>query len=305
MQQFSDGVAVITGGASGLGKAFSNHAAAKGMKIVLADVQQDALDAAVEQLRASGAQAIGIRTDVSNSGDVQALADAAMNAYGRVNLLFNNAGVTAGGVVWENSEKDWDWLLGVNLHGVINGLRAFTPLMLQSAQSDPQYEAHIVNTASMAGLLAGVGSGIYSVSKHAVLALSEALYQDLNLVTERVRCSVLCPSYVPTAIGSSERNRPDALASDTPLTPSQMVAKELSQNAIVNGPVSAERVAEITFEAIEKQQFYIYTHPDTLLAVRNRFDHIVDGLNPPLSFEGNPSRSARRTKLLSALRQPA
>src|SRR5690606_22303177 len=176
---------------------------------------------------------------------------------------------------------------------------------LQSAQSDLEYEGHIVNTASMAGLLAGVGSGIYSVSKHAVLALSEALYQDLNLVTERVRCSVLCPSYVPTAIGSSERNRPEALASDTPLTPSQKVAKELSQNAIVNGPVSAQRVEEITFEAIQNKQFYIYTHPDTLLAVRNRFDHIVDGRNPPLSFEGNPSRSARRTKLLSALQQSA
>lgn len=305
MQQFLGGVAVITGGASGLGKAFSHHASAQGMKIVLADVQQDALDSAVDELRADGAEAIGVRTDVSRAGDVQALAEAAMEAYGQVNLLFNNAGVTAGGVVWENSERDWDWLLGVNLHGVVNGLRAFTPLMLQSAQSNPDYEGHIINTASMAGLLAGVGSGIYSVSKHAVLALSEALYQDLNLLTERVRCSVLCPSYVPTAIGSSERNRPEALASDTPLTPSQKVAKELSQNAIVNGPVSAQRVAEITFEAIQNKQFYIYTHPDTLLAVRNRFDHIVDGRNPPLSFEGNPSRSARRTKLLSALQQSA
>lgn len=305
MQQFSDGVAVITGGASGLGKAFSNHAAARGMKVVLADVQQDALDAAVKELRESGAEAIGVRTDVSKSADVQALADAAMTTYGQVNLLFNNAGVTAGGVVWENSEKDWDWLLGVNLHGVINGLRTFTPLMLHAAKSVPGYEGHIVNTASMAGLLAGVGSGIYSVSKHAVLALSEALYQDLNLVTERVRCSVLCPSYVPTSIGTSERNRPESLASDTPATPSQRVAKELSVDAIVNGPVSAERVAEITFEAIEQQRFYVYTHPDTLLAVRNRFDHIVVGLNPPLSFEGNPSRSARRTKLLNALKETA
>lgn len=301
MQQFSSGVAVITGGGSGLGKAFAIHAAARGMKIVLADVQHDALDATVAELRATGAQAIGIRTDVSKSSDVQVLADAAMNTYGKVNLLFNNAGVTAGGVIWENTESDWDWLLGVNLHGVIHGLRIFTPLMLESAQSDPDYEGHIVNTASMAGLLAGVASGIYSVSKHAVLALSEALYQDLNLVTEQVHCSVLCPSYVPTAIGNSERNRPDSLASSTSLTPSQRVAKQLSQEAIVNGPVSANRVAEITFDAIAQRRFYIYTHPNTLLAVKNRFDHIIDQRNPPLSFEGNPSRSARRTRLLDAL----
>lgn len=303
MQHFSSGVAVITGGGSGLGKAFSMYAAARGMKVVLGDIEQGALDATVSELRASGTQAIGVRTDVSKAADVQALADAAMNTYGKVNLLFNNAGVTAGGVVWENTEKDWDWLLGVNLHGVIHGLRIFTPLLLKSAATDPNYEGHIVNTASMAGLLAGVGSGIYSVSKHAVLALTEALYQDLNLLTEQVGCSVLCPSYVPTAIGNSDRNRPDSLSSNAPLTPSQRVAKELSKDAIVNGSVSANRVAEITFDAIEQQRFYIYTHPDTLLAVRNRFDHIVDQRNPPLSFEGNPSRSARRTRLLDALQQ--
>lgn len=303
MQNFSGGVAVITGGGSGLGKAFSIFAAARGMKVVLADVQQDALDAAVSELRGSGADAIGVRTDISKATEVQALADAAMNTFGKVNLLFNNAGVTAGGLVWENTEKDWNWLMGVNLYGVIHGLRTFTPLMLQSAASDPNYQGHIINTASMAGLLAGVASGIYSVSKHAVIAVSEALYQDLDLVTDQVHCSVLCPSYVPTAIGNSERNRPDALSSDAPLTPAQRVAKQISKDSIVAGPVSASRVAEITFDSIERQIFYIYTHPDTLLAVRNRFDNIVAQLNPPLSFEGNPTRSARRTKLIEALRQ--
>lgn len=302
MQNFSDGVAVITGGGSGLGKAFSMAAASRGMKIVIADVQLDTLDKAVSELRERGTEVIGVRTDVSKSADVQALADAAMDTFGKVNLLFNNAGVTASGLVWENTERDWEWLLGVNLYGVIHGLRIFTPLMLQAAKADPNYQGHIVNTASMAGLLAGVGSGIYSVSKHAVLGLSEALYQDLNLLTEQISCSVLCPSYVPTAIGNSERNRPQALAATGPLTPAQLVAKQISQESIVTGSVTAEHVAQLTFDAIERQCFYVYTHPDTLLAVRNRFDNIVAQKNPPLSFEGNAKRSSRRTRLMEVLR---
>ncbi len=305
MKVFSGGVAVITGGGSGLGKAFAHRAADQGMKLVLADVQQNAMDATLAELRAKGAEAIGLRTDVSNPAQVQALADAAMQAYGKVNLLFNNAGVTAGGLVWENSNEDWNWLLGVNLFGVINGLRAFTPLMLASAKADASYEGHIVNTASMAGLLAGVASGIYAVSKHAVVALSECLYQDLDLLTQQVHCSVLCPSYVPTSIGQSERNRPDALASSSPLTATQALAKQISNDSIVAGPVSASEVAQITFEAIEKEQFYIYTHPGTMTAVKNRFEHLLEQRNPPLSFEGNPVRIARRAKFVEVLRQSA
>lgn len=301
MKNFAGNVAVITGGGSGLGRAFARLAAARGMNLVLADVQQDALDAVVSELRAGGAQVIGVRTDVSQAAQVEALAEAAMAQFGKINLLFNNAGVTAGGVVWENSESDWNWLLGVNLHGVINGLRAFTPLMLRSAAQDPGYEGHIVNTASMAGLLAGVGSGIYSVSKHAVVALSEALYQDLSLVSEKVRCSVLCPSYVPTAIGDSERNRPAGLTRPGPLTASQRAAKKLSQDAITSGPVSAESVAQATLGAVERGQFYVFTHPETLIAVRSRFDHILAQQNPPLTFEGNPGRTARRDVLIEAL----
>ena len=173
MKQFAGGVAVITGGASGFGKEFAKIGAGLGMKLVLADIQQDALDAAVAEFSAQGVEVIGLRVDVSKVEDVQALADAAIKAFGKVNLLFNNAGVGAGGLIWENTERDWDWVLGVNLHGVIHGVRIFTPLMLEAAKKDPSYEGHIVNTASMAGLLNAPAMGIYNVSKHAVVALSE------------------------------------------------------------------------------------------------------------------------------------
>jgi NAD(P)-dependent dehydrogenase (short-subunit alcohol dehydrogenase family) len=303
MKQFTGAVAVVTGGGSGLGKAFAQEAALRGMKVVIADIQQDVLEQTVAELNANGVETIGVKTDVSKASDLQALADTTLQHFGKVNLLFNNAGVTASGLVWENTERDWDWLLGVNLFGVIHGLRIFTPLMLAAAKADPHYEGHIVNTASMAGLLAGVGSGIYSVSKHAVLGLSEALYQDLNLLTEQLSCSVLCPSYVPTAIGESERNRPASLAADGPLTATQRIAKQISQESIDTGPVTAKYVADLTFEAIEKQTFYVYSHPETLLAVKNRFDNIVTQQNPPLTFEGNAKRSSRRTRLMEALRQ--
>lgn len=305
MKSFKNGVAVVTGGGSGLGKAFCLEAAKRGMNVVVADVQQPAIDATLQELTAIGVRAVGIRTDVSDAKSVQALADSTVKEFGKVNIVFNNAGVTGGGLVWENSEKDWNWLLGVNLLGVINGLRAFTPIMLQNSRSDSAYEGHIVNTASMAGLLAGVASGLYSVSKHAVLGLSEALYQDLALVTEKIQCSVLCPSYVPTAIGSSERNRPDSLAGEGSLTKSQQLAKQISNESVETGPVSAEKVAEITFAAIESGTFYIFTHPGTLTAVKSRFDNIIAAKNPPLGFEGNPTRSARRERLSEALKQAA
>ena len=202
MKQFAGGVAVITGGASGFGKEFAKIGAGLGMKLVLADIQQDALDAAVAEFKAQGVDVVGLRVDVSKVEDVQALADLAIKTFGKVNLLFNNAGVGSGGLIWENTERDWDWVLGVNLHGVIHGVRIFTPLMLEAAKKDPSYEGHIVNTASMAGLLNAPAMGIYNVSKHAVVALSESLYQDLSLVTEQVHCSVLCPYLCRPALRS-------------------------------------------------------------------------------------------------------
>lgn len=299
MKQFEGRVAVITGGASGFGKEFAKLGAGLGMKLVLADVQQDALDATVAEFRAQGTPAIGVRTDVSRADQVQALADAAMAEFGTVNLLFNNAGVGAGGLVWENSLKDWDWVLGVNLYGVIHGVRIFTPLMLEAAAREPGYEGHIVNTASMAGLLNAPAMGVYNVSKHGVVALSESLYQDLSLVSEQIRCSVLCPYFVPTGIHQSHRNRPADLANEAPPTRSQLVSQAMSDKAVTSGKVSAADVARLTFEAIREEQFYIYSHPHALGPVQQRFEDVVGQRNPGDPFTGKPDV---RAGLVAALR---
>ncbi|MWL87224.1 MULTISPECIES: SDR family oxidoreductase [unclassified Cupriavidus] len=299
MNQFEGKVAVITGGASGFGKEFAKIGAQRGMKLVLADVQEDALDSTVAEFKAQGAQVIGLRADVSKAAEVQALADAAMTAFGEVNLVFNNAGVGAGGLVWENTEKDWEWVLGVNLYGVVHGVRIFTPLMLEAAKKDPSFQGHIVNTASMAGLLNPPAMGVYNVSKHAVVALTETLYQDLSLVTEQVRCSVLCPYFVPTGISQSHRNRPAGLANDAPPTRSQMVSQALSDKAVGSGKVSAADVAQLTFDAIRNESFYIYSHPQALATVRQRMEDIVNQRNP-----GDPfgDKSEVRASLVAALR---
>ncbi|SPA49693.1 SDR family oxidoreductase [Cupriavidus taiwanensis] len=299
MKDFSNRVAVITGGASGFGKEFARIAADLGMKLVLADVQEDALDATVAEFQARNVPVIGLRTDVSRAEQVQALADAAIEAFGQVNLLFNNAGVGAGGLIWENSERDWEWVMGVNLYGVVHGVRTFTPLMLAAAEKDPAFEGHIVNTASMAGLLNPPAMGVYNVSKHAVVALTETLYQDLGLVTEQVRCSVLCPYFVPTGISQSQRNRPADLANQAPPTRSQLVSQALSDKAVGSGKVTAAEVAQITFDAIRDESFYIYSHPQALAPVRQRFEDIVGQRNPGDPFADKPEV---RAGLVAALR---
>ncbi|MEM5277667.1 SDR family oxidoreductase [Cupriavidus taiwanensis] len=299
MKDFSNKVAVITGGASGFGKEFARIAADLGMKLVLADVQEDALDATVAEFQARNVPVIGLRTDVSQAPQVQALADAAIETFGQVNLLFNNAGVGAGGLIWENSERDWEWVLGVNLYGVVHGVRIFTPLMLAAAERDPAFEGHIVNTASMAGLLNPPAMGVYNVSKHAVVALTETLYQDLGLVTQQVRCSVLCPYFVPTGISQSQRNRPAGLANQAPPTRSQLVSQALSDKAVGSGKVTAAEVARITFDAIRDESFYIYSHPQALAPVRQRFEDIVGQRNPGDPFADKPEV---RAGLVAALR---
>ncbi|NHZ90996.1 SDR family NAD(P)-dependent oxidoreductase [Massilia sp. CCM 8733] len=287
MKNFQDKVAVITGGASGLGREFAKRAAGLGMKLVLADVQQDALDATKAELEGEGAQVLAMICDVRKGEQVQALADAAMARYGAVHLVFNNAGVGSGGLIWENSEADWEWVLGVNLWGVIHGVRIFTKLMLECAKDDPQYEGHIVNTASMAGLLNAPTMGVYNVSKHAVVSLSETLYQDLQLVEAPIGASVLCPYFVPTGISQSHRNRPEDVKMTGGPTASQKAAQAMTVKAVESGKVSAGDVAQITFDAIRDGQFYIYSHPGALGNVGERMDEIVKGVNP-----GNPYKAA-------------
>ena len=298
MKNFKNRVAVITGGASGLGREFATTAARLGMKLVLADVQRDALERATEELREQGAAVVSLVCDVRKTADVQALADCAMAEYGAVHLLFNNAGVGSGGLIWENTEADWEWVLGVNVWGVIHGVRIFTKLMLECAKNERDFEGHIVNTASMAGLLNAPAMGVYNVSKHAVVALTETLYQDLQLVGAPISASVLCPYFVPTGISQSHRNRPDDVRMTTPPTASQLAAQAMTDKAVLSGRVTAAQVADITFQAIADGQFYIYSHPDALGGVRERMEEIVGIVNPSDPYKLVPHvREGLRSRL--------
>lgn len=302
MKNFKDRVAVITGGAGGFGREFANIGAQLGMKLVLADVEQKALDTAAEELRAGGAQVLAMRVDVSKAEAVDALAAATLKQFGVPSLVFNNAGVGAGGLIWEHTVRDWEWLLGVNLWGVVHGVRAFTPMMLKAAQSDPNYEGHVVNTASMAGLLTAPNMGVYNVTKHAVVALTETMYQDLKLVTDQVSCSVLCPYFVPTGIHRSERNRPADLSdAGAKPTQSQMIAQAMSDKAVTSGKVTAAQVAQKVFEAIAASEFYIYSHPQALGNVQSRMEAIINQKNPPDPFAARPDIGE---KLRAQLRNP-
>ncbi|MBL8382740.1 MAG: SDR family oxidoreductase [Burkholderiales bacterium] len=293
--------AVITGGGSGFGREFALLAHAQDMNVVIADVQADALDRVRAELEAKGARVLTMRTDVSRAPEVQALADATMARFGAPALVFNNAGVGGtGGLIWENTQADWEWTIGVNLWGVIHGVRIFTPLMLAAARRDPAFVGHVVNTASMAGLLTPPNMGVYNTTKHAVVALTETLYQDLHLVTEQVSCSVLCPYFVPTGIFQSERNRPDALAHGAEMTASQRIAREMGQKAVTSGKVSAAEVAALTFEAIARRQFYIYSHPHALGNVETRMRAIVETRNPPDPFAARPEVGAQLRAQLRA-----
>ena len=287
IQDFKGKTAVLTGAGSGFGLECARIGAARGMNLVLVDVQQDALDKAEAEIKATGAQVLARRVDVSSADQMAALADAVQDRFGAPHFVFNNAGVGSGGLIWENSVKDWEWVLGVNVWGVIHGVRLFTPMMLAAAKADPAYRGHIVNTASMAGLLTPPNMGIYNVSKHAVVSLSETLYQDLKLVTDQVSASVLCPYFVPTGISQSHRNKPAELADEKP-TQSQLIGQAMSDKAVSSGKVSAADVAGMVFDAVEGDRFYIYSHPKALGNAQQRFDAIVAGNNPADPFAERP-----------------
>ena len=280
--------AVITGAGSGFGLALARLGARKGLNLVLADVQVDALDAVLAELTAQGASVVALRSDVSRHEEVQALADICMEHFGAPNLLVNNAGVGSGGLIWEHALSDWEWVLGVNLMGVVHGIHAFTPLMLEAAKADPQWQGRIVNVASMAGLLNAPNMGVYNVSKHAVVSLSETLYQDLALVTDQVGASVLCPYFVPTGINQSHRNRPATLLSLAHPTASQMIAQAMVTKAVTSGKVTADDVAGIVFQGLAQGQFYLFTHPQALGMVQTRLEDVVQARNPTDPFAGKP-----------------
>ena len=287
IENFKGKTAVLTGAGSGFGLECARIGAKLGMNLVLVDVQQDALDKAAAEMTAQGVQVLARKVDVSNAQAMEQLAADVKARFGAPHFVFNNAGVGAGGLVWENSVADWEWVLGVNVWGVVHGVRLFTPMMLEAAKADPAYQGHIVNTASMAGLLTPPNMGIYNVSKHAVVSLTETLYQDLQLVSDQVSASVLCPYFVPTGISQSHRNRPADLAAEKP-TASQLIGQAQSDKAVGSGKVSAADVAQKVFDAVASGQFYIYSHPQALGNVQSRMEAIVMGHNPPDPFAAKP-----------------
>jgi NAD(P)-dependent dehydrogenase (short-subunit alcohol dehydrogenase family) len=290
MDNFEGRVAVVTGAASGIGREFARRAAQLRMKVVVSDVQPEALETVRAEIAATGVPVLALRVDVSNAAEVDELARRTVDAFGRVNLVFNNAGVITGGLVWEHSDADWRWLLGVNLLGVINGVRAFTPLLMREGE-----EAHLVNTASVAGLISPSRLGAYAVSKHSVVALTECLYHDLQSVGAALGVSVLCPAFVPTGLVDSERNRPVTIAQPE-RTESQRAAADATKKAVAAGKVTAEEVARLTFEAVRERRFYVLTHPRILDSVKNRHEDIQLMRNPADSFH----RSLQSTGIAQA-----
>lgn len=289
MKNFKGGTAVITGAGSGFGLEASRIAAKLGMNVVMADVQKDALDAATAEIEGLGAKVLPFRLDVAKAAEVEAMGAATFERFGAPTFVFNNAGVGGGGLIWEQSLKDWEWVVGVNLMGVAHGVRVFTPMMLEAAKKSPAYEGHIVNTASMAGMLNAPNMGVYNVTKHAVVALSETLYQDLRLVTDQIGASVLCPYFIPTGISNSARNRPaEMVDANAKPTKSQLIARAMSEKAVSSGKVTAATMAQAVFDAVAEGRFYIFSHPHALGGVQTRLEDVMQQRNPTDPFAAKP-----------------
>ena len=282
MQQFNNKVAVITGGGSGLGRELALCCAARGMKLVLGDVDEAGMQDTLRLVEQAhpGTESATMRLDVSRLEQVQALAELCKSRFGGAHLIFNNAGVSVNGPVWQSTVDDWEWVMGVNLYGVVWGVKVFTPMLIE------QNDAHIINTASAAGWLNGPSSGIYNVSKTSVVALSETLALDLRDAQANVGVSVLCPAFFPTGIHQSERNRPLDKA-DT-LEKNEMSLKRAAalKYAVEHGRIPASDIAEMTLKAVENNQFYVFPHRKIKQLIKLRADaaereeDVFDSLNP-------------------------
>jgi NAD(P)-dependent dehydrogenase (short-subunit alcohol dehydrogenase family) len=281
MKDLEGKVAVVTGAASGIGLALSKRFAAEGMKVVMADIEAGALERAVKELP-SGAEAITVVTDVSDAAQMDALGARTLAAFGAVHVVCNNAGVGGGGRTWTMTTKDWQWVLGVNLWGVIHGVRVFAPLLVK------QNEGHIVNTASMAGTFSAPSIGAYNVSKHGVVTLSETLFHELRAERSEVGVSVLCPGFVATKIHESDRNRPSDLkeprvaVSEAEQRTQQ--ARQQQAAAMIAAGQSPDRVADEVLNAIRERRFYIFTHPEMLPLVEQRMRNLLAGKDPSPPF---------------------
>jgi NAD(P)-dependent dehydrogenase (short-subunit alcohol dehydrogenase family) len=279
MQTFKDRVAVVTGAASGIGRGLADRFAAEGMRVVIADVEQPALDQAEREMTATGATVLAVRTDVSNAADVEALAQKTLERFGAVHIVCNNAGVGGGGPLpsWEASIEDWEWVVGVNLWGVIHGVRAFVPIMLR--QGD---EGHIVNTASVAGLIAGAGGPSYTTSKFGVLGYSESLYHELAMASGgKIGVSVLCPALTNTRIIESGRNHPSGPRPEPAAGTPERAMLDMIKGIFAGGMAPSE-TAQIVLDAIIANRFYVLTHPEHNPRIQQRGEAIVGDGPPPV-----------------------
>ena len=287
MKDFRDKVAVITGAASGIGRGLAERCAREGMKVVLADVEEEALGLAEKEIGAEGASTLAILTDVSKADDVEALAKKTLDAFGAVHLLCNNAGVGTGLSVWESTLADWQWVIGVNLWGVIHGVHTFVPIMLEQGT-----ECHVVNTASAAGLISGPGQGIYKVTKHGVVSLSETLFHELTMGGANIGVSVLCPGLIDTNVLDCERNRPTELQNDPAVqeaieaSPEAQAFIQAFRSALRAG-MSPQQVADIVFNAVREKKFYIFANAEPFRAsIQARMEDIVQERNPTTVIPG-------------------
>jgi NAD(P)-dependent dehydrogenase (short-subunit alcohol dehydrogenase family) len=277
VKEFTGKVAVVTGAASGIGRGLAHRCAREGMKVVLADVEKAPLAEVEGEVKAAGAEALAVVTDVGSMRDIKALARKTTDSFGGVHLLCNNAGIGSSGLLWQNTMADWRWVIGVNLGGLINAIQVFVPLMIAQGT-----ECHIVNTSSMAGLLSGPGTGIYSATKHAIVSISETLYHDFALARASVGVSVLCPGWVNTRILEQERNRPARFRNPPrPPLPGQAEVEKMMWQQVRAG-MAPEEVADKVFQAVREKRLYILTHPDWKAAVRQRMEDILNERNPAL-----------------------
>jgi NAD(P)-dependent dehydrogenase (short-subunit alcohol dehydrogenase family) len=282
VKEFKGRVAVVTGAASGIGRGLAERFGAEGMKVVLGDIEEQALRQAEAEMREKGVDVIGVVTDVSRPEQVENLAQQTLNAFGGVHIVCNNAGVVGGsggfGRTWESTLKDWQWILGVNLWGVINGVRTFLPIMLEKGD-----EGHIVNTSSFAGMMGG--GGIYGVTKQAVVALSESLFSELKVAGAKVGVSVLCPAWVKTSLADAARNRPKELTNTAEAPPNaQSAAAEQMIRNFLDGGLPPSEIADQVMTAIREEKLYILTHPEMDDIIRTRFDNILARRNPEPSL---------------------
>ena len=280
LKEFEGRVAVVTGAASGIGMGLARQCAAKGMRLALADVDEGGLSQIGKELEAKGSEVCVLPTDVRQAENVEALASATLERFGAVHLVFNNAGVLLSGCAWERTDDDWRWVLDVNFFGVVNGVRTFVPIFLD--QGEP---AHMVNTASVGGLMVGPYLSPYIVSKHAVVALTESVYHELAALGSPVGISVLCPGPIATGISDSERIRPADRAETRPLASDAERDYDTMLSSGIAAGMDPDDVGKIVFEALVADRFWIYTHPVYTEAIQGRMESILAGTNPGNAME--------------------